>query len=187
MNNRYFLMRHGESEANVENLIISYPGTGCRKYGLTKRGRQQARISALESGLGPETLIVASDFLRAQETAQIVGEVLACRPPTIDERLRERFFGQLEATSAANYEQVWLQDEIDPASPLCGAEPAALVMERMSAVVEHLESVDVGQTLLLVSHGDPLRFLQLWAAGRSSREHQSLEHFGPAEIRPLKP
>ena len=187
MHNRYFLMRHGESEANVADLIISYPETGCKRYGLSKQGRQQVRLSALESGLGSDTLIISSDFLRARETAQIAAEVLACRPPVTEERLRERFFGQLEGSSSANYEQVWAQDEIDPGAPLLGAEPAHAVMERMGAVIEHLEVVDVGQTILLVSHGDPLRFLQLWAAGRQAQEHQSLPHFAPAEIRPLRP
>jgi probable phosphoglycerate mutase len=186
MNNQYFLMRHGESEANVAGLIISYPETGCKRYGLSKRGRQQARLSALESGLTSDTVILSSDFLRARETAQIVAEVLACRPLAKEERLRERFFGQLEGSSASNYESVWRQDEVDPAHPWMGAEPAARVMERMSSVIQHLERVDTGRTFLLVSHGDPLRFLQLWVAGRKEHEHQSIAHFGPAEIRPLE-
>ena len=71
MHNRYFLMRHGESEANVADLIISYPETGCKRYGLSKQGRQQVRLSALESGLGSDTLIISSDFLRARETATL--------------------------------------------------------------------------------------------------------------------
>ena len=186
MNNRYFLMRHGESEANLADLIISYPGTGCKRYGLTKQGRQQARLSALDSGLGAETLIFTSDFLRARETAQIAGEVLACRPPVLEERLRERYFGQMEGASSANYEQVWRQDELYPNAPLFGEESSGLVSERMCAVIEHLERVDSGQTILLVSHGDPLRFLQLWSAGRQLHEHMSIQHFGPAEIRALE-
>lgn len=183
MNNRYFLMRHGESEAMLAGLVVSSPEVGCRRYGLSPQGKKQARVSAVQSGLGSDTIIISSDFVRARETAQIAAEVLGCSPPKLEEDLRERHFGELEGASSTNYEQVWRQDELDPDHPLYGVESVAQVMARVSRVVEHLEAVDSGQTFLLVGHGDPLRFLQMWAAGIP--RNQPIQHFAPAEIRGL--
>ena len=52
--------------------------------------------------------------------------------------------------------------------------------------MNRLESRFDDQTLLLVSHGDPLRFLQLLMADRSLKEHLRVALFRPAEIRALE-
>ena len=183
MKNRYFLMRHGESEAMLADLVVSSPEIGCHRYGLSSQGKQQARASALQSGLGADTRILCSDFVRARETAQIAAEVLGCPPPVFEPALRERHFGELEGTSASNYPQIWQHDAIDPDSPPFRVESSRQVTRRLSQVVEQLESRGSAQTFLLVGHGDPLRFLQMWAAGLPLT--QSIPHFGPAEIRAL--
>jgi hypothetical protein len=43
LKNRYFALRHGQSEANVENIISSLPARGTTIHGLTQLGREQAR------------------------------------------------------------------------------------------------------------------------------------------------
>ncbi|MFN8610127.1 MAG: histidine phosphatase family protein [Vulcanimicrobiota bacterium] len=183
MNNRYFLMRHGESLANLADKIISSPETGCQDYGLSVLGQEQARRSAEASGLGPDTHVLSSDFLRTRQTAEIAARVLGCAAPGLEARLRERFFGPWEGTSARNYQPVWDRDEADDNEP--GVESAADLTSRLVALIEELEARQKGRCYLLVSHGDPLRFLQLWRLGLPTTAHQSLVHFAPAEIRPL--
>ena len=46
--NKYLIMRHGESEANVAGLIVSDPAIGCERYGLTELGRQQVLRSVTD-------------------------------------------------------------------------------------------------------------------------------------------
>ncbi|MBX3167776.1 MAG: histidine phosphatase family protein [Candidatus Eremiobacteraeota bacterium] len=179
--NRYFLMRHGESLANLAGKIISSPEHGCAGYGLSELGREQAQRLASQSGLGPETRVLCSDFLRARETAEIAAAALGCAPPVLEPRLRERFFGPWEGSSADNYEPVWKNDQLDEDEQ--GVESARQLTARLSSLIEELENRETGQCFLLVSHGDPLRFLQLWALGRPTREHQSIRHFSPAEVR----
>lgn len=177
-------MRHGESLANLADKIISAPENGCDGYGLSELGREQAQRLALASGLGAETRILCSDFLRTRQTAEIAAAALGCSPPVLERRLRERFFGRWEGTSAANYEPVWQRDEKEEGGD--GVESPAELTARLSAIIEELEGRESGRCFLLVSHGDPLRFLQLWALGRPTREHQSIRHFAPAEVRPLR-
>lgn len=186
MRNHYFLMRHGESLANLAGRIISDPQTGCAGYGLSERGRRQVRRSITRSGLGPGTRIIASDFLRTRETAAIVAAALGCPRVRLAKALRERFFGDFEAKASSNYEKVWQQDLIQPNGTFHGVESAARLTLRLRTLLSRLESTCSGESILLVSHGDPLRFLQVWAANRPLSEHLKIPLFAPAEIRPLR-
>jgi len=74
--NNYYLLRHGQSEANVAGLIVSGE-EGLTRYGLTAQGRKQATAAAqqLQSLLAERSTAVhvfSSDFLRAFQTAEIV-------------------------------------------------------------------------------------------------------------------
>lgn len=183
--NCYFLMRHGESMANLADRIVSLPENGLQDYGLSVLGREQAASSAASSGLGPDTLLVASDFLRTRQTAEIAARALGATSITFDAGLRERAFGQLEGQSGDDYLKVWQEDEKDPEHTLFGVESARALADRLGAVLERLEQEYRGRTILLVSHGDPLRFLQLQSSGRPLTEHLRVRLFSPAEVRPL--
>ncbi|MDN6400286.1 MAG: histidine phosphatase family protein, partial [Brachybacterium sp.] len=97
MNSDIWVLRHGESTANVEGLIVSVPGPrALAEVGLTPRGREQARQAgrgAIDQGLGADTLVISSDFARARQTAEEFAGVLGAREPRLDPRLRERCFG----------------------------------------------------------------------------------------------
>lgn len=179
-------MRHGESMANLADRIISLPENGLQNYGLSDLGREQAASNAISSGLGPDTLVVASDFLRTRQTAEIAVRALGATSITFDAGLRERAFGQLEGQSGDDYLKVWQEDEKDPEHTLFGVESARTLADRLGAVLERLEQEHHGRTILLVSHGDPLRFLQLHAASWPLTRHLAVRLFTPAEIRPLE-
>ena len=178
-------MRHGESQANQKNLIISDPNVGCRLYGLTAKGREQARQAAADSLLDRNTVIIASDFLRTKETAKTVQDALRCKPPVFEKGLRERFFGKLEGDSGTRYTEVWDKDSLDSVQTLYGAESPKHLALRLARTMEKIEAQYQGQTILLVSHGDPLRFLQLTMAKRPLTQHLQVALFKPAEIRAL--
>jgi broad specificity phosphatase PhoE len=51
-------MRHGQSLANQQGIIVSDPVSGVlEEYGLSVVGRRQAEESAQSSGLNQDTLI----------------------------------------------------------------------------------------------------------------------------------
>jgi len=185
MTNHYYLMRHGESQANRANLIISDPSVGCTLYGLTDLGRQQVRESAKKSGLGSGTVVVCSDFLRTRETAKLAKETLRSQSLLVEEGLRERLFGKLEGDSGRRYEELWAHDNVDSIHTKFGAESPLHLASRLKRTMERLEQQFQNTTILLVSHGDTLRFLQLAMAGRPLTEHLQIALFKPAEIRAL--
>jgi probable phosphoglycerate mutase len=135
MKNRYFLMRHGESQANKQRLIISDPATGCKLYGLTAKGREQAKESVAKSGLSKHTIIVSSDFARARETARIAQDTLRSPEIVLRQGLRERFFGKLEGRPTDEYGKVWAHDDVDSLHTPFGAESPRYLAHRMCKVV----------------------------------------------------
>ena len=132
-------------------------------------------------------MICSSDFSRARQTAEIVRAHLGAAEVIIAEALRERCFGDLEGTSAANYARVWAGDEAGSqgGGTCCGVEPAAAVLDRVTALVADLERRYSGRDILLVSHGDTLQILQAGFQRLDPSLHRRLPPLNTAEIREL--
>ncbi|QFU01425.1 Phosphoserine phosphatase 1 [Halomonas sp. THAF5a] len=182
--NRYLLMRHGHSQANQEGRIISSPSLGLTGFGLSPRGRAQLDTLLADWRWARPQRILHSDFLRTAETAGRVAEhfglSLAAEP-----RLRERHFGALEGQSDARYAEVWALDAQDSTHRQGGVEAVAEVAARMRAVIDALEARHEGETILLVSHGDPLQILLTALEGRALSLHREREPLAPASITAL--
>ena len=84
--NKYFVMRHGESENIVKGVMDL---TGDPNNHLTKKGREEATNAA--NNLKHIDLIISSPFVRTSETAEIVHQSLKLPEDTlvIDSRLHE--------------------------------------------------------------------------------------------------
>lgn len=188
LRNRYFVMRHGESEANVLGVAVGDPQRGVEGFGLTDLGRRQAAEAARafkESYAPPvnKTEIVASDFRRTRETAELLAQTLGDRIPVrAMAGLRERGFGELEGkdheTLAALLEKVGIETLIKR----YGCERAQSVEHRVVRVIRGLEEEKQGKTVLLVSHADPIQFLMGAFAGLDVSEHERIAPLGYAEI-----
>ena len=184
--NRYHVMRHGQSQANVAGLIVSsIDRDRAGDFGLTETGRRQVLAAAAGCGLPADTVICASDFRRAAQTAAIMRECLGAPAVTAAPALRERFFGDWDGTSTANYARVWAADAASPPDPGHGVETAAAVLDRATALVAGLEQRCTGRDILLVSHGDTLQILQAGFRQIDPAAHRGLPHLETAEIRSL--
>ncbi|MBB3329707.1 putative phosphoglycerate mutase [Halomonas campaniensis] len=183
MHNRYLLMRHGHSQANARGLIISSPERGLDDFGLSPRGEAQLEGLLADWAWPTPTRLLHSDFLRTTQTAARVAARfgLALEAET---RLRERHFGELEGGTDDGYARVWAHDARDPAHGEYGVEPVAAVARRMCEVIDALERRHAGETILLVSHGDPLQILLTALEGRALTRHREREPLAPASITP---
>jgi len=188
LRNRYFAMRHGHSIANQQGIIVSHPDNGRDRFGLSELGRVQVKQSLQSFGLlDANTIIVSSDFSRARESADITSALLNGEASiTLDSRLRERNFGELELTPDSGYVDVWQQDAKDPDSQLRGVESVNQVMSRVTSVVAEYEDRYADATILLVSHGDALQILQTAFARLDGSSHRQLDHLHTAQIRQLQ-
>jgi broad specificity phosphatase PhoE len=186
LRNRYFAMRHGQSLANERRLIISHPENGVlQKYGLSETGRRQAAVAAENSGFSRDVRIYSSDFSRALQTAEIVRSEVGAGGVVVTALLRERYFGDWEQTSSANYEKVWQFDRRTQDRHENNVEPLASVWARTRRLIAAIERSYQNQDILLVSHGDTLQILQAGLGGYGLSQHRELLQLETAEIRRL--
>ncbi|RTR04524.1 histidine phosphatase family protein [Halomonas nitroreducens] len=174
-------MRHGHSEANARGIIISTPKRGLASFGLSPRGEDQLAALLAEWPAPAPTRLLHSDFLRTRDTAERVASHFGLHPQA-EPRLRERHFGGLEGQPDTRYGEVWARDARDPAHRLHGVESVERVAVRMRAVIDALEARCRGETILLVSHGDPLQILLTSLAGRPLSEHRDRPPLAPASL-----
>ena len=192
MNNTYVVMRHGQSLANVAGIILSNREEGKKNgYTLSPEGEEQVRRSvshSKENGvLDKNVVIISSPFSRCVRTAEIAKEVLGVdRDIIIDERLRERWFGDWEKMSDGNYGEVWADDARDPSHTIANVESVRAVQERALALLGDLESRFGGKTILLVSHGDVLQFLQTGLQERLPAPRRDIPPLKTAEVRKIE-
>lgn len=185
-----WVLRHGESTANVEGLIVSVPGPRALvEVGLTELGREQARAAATEGlsqGLGPDTIVVSSDFARALQTAQEFAAGIGAAAPRVDERLRERSFGSHDEGPASAYDAIWQVDR-ERGTHEDGVEQVADVVTRVGAVLREADgwAAEAQAPVVLVAHGDVLQIALAVGAAMDPQDHRDVPHLGNAELRPV--
>lgn len=184
--NQYFVMRHGESENNVQNILSSDVDAN---YGLTEAGKAAVRKAVNE--LGAIDLIVASPFKRTKETARIAAEALgyASDKVVFEPRLGESGFGVYSGKNIDEYHAAF-PDRIERFTQAPeGGETYADIRKRMGDVVSELERAYAGKKILVISHGTPLWLLVALSRGLSSHEAIALratEYPDKAQLIPLE-
>jgi len=88
---RFILVRHGETSANRRRVFAESDDIPLTETG---RGQSEQLAHRLAREFRPEVL-VSSDFLRARETALIVGRILGLTPEPVS-GIHERDFGALK-------------------------------------------------------------------------------------------
>jgi isoleucyl-tRNA synthetase len=167
--NRYFVMRHGEAQSNVDGILDSYNDPNNH---LTDKGRQGVRASAEELHNKHIDLIVASPLVRTQETAKIVQHELALPDAALmtDERLRETDLGVYSGKSQEEWQQSYVSMADRFARGAEGGETFADVRRRVGEALFDIEKRYTGKNVLIVSHGNPLWLMTQVALRRDSKD-----------------
>ena len=154
---KIFLIRHGESEANVANRINDDP---TRPVNLTERGRAQAEAASGELRAVRFTHAYASEFPRAQQTAKILLRHHTC-PLLIDARINERKTGMDGLPVEAFHELM----RIDPlrTRPEHG-ESFLEQMERLRSFLDDIAALHPEGIIMAVSHENPILAAQALSA-----------------------
>lgn len=179
--NRYLLMRHGHSQANQQGVIVSSPERGIENFGLSEYGEQQLAQLVADWQWPVPTRVVHSDFLRTRQTAAHVAARFGL-VPSVDTRLRERHFGELEGQGDDRYPSIWALDAEDAEHRHYQVETLSGVASRMQAVIAAWEQQVSGETILLVSHGDPLQILLTALANKPLTQHREQPALLPASV-----
>ena len=163
--NTYTIIRHGESESNVQNIVSSKIDN---PHHLTERGRAQV-VEAAQKLKGKKIdLIISSPFVRTTETAEIVAAELAIPKGEIifDERLKEPDFGVFDGKPTAEYHACFESDE-EHFAKNCpgGGENLSDVKKRAGDFLYDIDKKYTGKNILIVSHDYTLWLMQTAVQG----------------------
>lgn len=172
-----YIVRHGQTEANVKDLL-----SGQSESSLTQEGRKQARVLAETLKGVAFDVIFSSDLSRATQTAEIIKLERKLIINT-NKLLRERNFGKHEGKDKKVYreenkdafeklqtltdEEKWnfkTSDDIESDQEIAG---------RLLTGLREIAVTYPGKTVLVVGHGGTMRAL--------------LAHLGWASLRELPP
>jgi len=153
---RLLLMRHGEAESNVSEIVSSGP-EGHRVH-LTEKGKEMAEAAAKKLGKEKISAIYSSPYTRTQETAGIVAVALGL-PVITDERIKESEFGQMNGKSPKEFYKAFPSPIDRWTNAPAGGENFSQLRKRMMDFVREISAKHAGETVLVVSHGDPLYVL----------------------------
>lgn len=166
MTARLVLLRHGQSEWNLENRF-----TGWRDVALTEDGQteaQQAGQRIAEAGIHFD-LLFTSTLKRAVDTAEIAlnaaGQPGLLKSMIRDEALNERDYGDLtgqnkdEARARFGEEQVLIWRRSYDVPPPGGESLQDVLEKRVRPYYERLIKTELEQEkdVLIVAHGNSLR------------------------------
>lgn len=172
---RLYLARHGQTAWNLERRL-----QGGTDVPLDDVGREQAR-SLADSLRGRISAVLASDMLRAQETARIVAGALQLPLLALDADLRERGNGVFEGLTheecSARYPEVWAARAADRNVAPPGGEEHALILARMQRGLERSVALLSGRhaDALIVGHGGSLRMFLELVSGHPQRRLANTE------------
>jgi broad specificity phosphatase PhoE len=158
---RLILIRHGESLANAERRFTHGPHEP-----LSRKGREEAvlRGRLIAKRFDPVALY-ASPFVRALETARLVGAALGLEPVVV-EALREQDFGSLRGKGydAVREDPTWHSDRwrFRPG----GGETLEEVFHRVGPALDEIADRHLGEQIVVVSHGGVMAALHAWTTVR---------------------
>jgi isoleucyl-tRNA synthetase len=185
--NEYVLMRHGESESNINGVI------SCNKDnvdGLTTLGKTQVEESA--SSLEGIDLIIHSGFQRTRETAEITAAKFEGVEVIEDDRIKELDLSDdYEGKSWDSYSEKFSNWSDRYTKVIKDIENRRDVQKRMGEFIHDLESKYSGKKILIVSHAGPLFGLECAVMGLNVEQSEfyfgeGKAYFGNAETRVQK-
>lgn len=181
--NKYWAMRHGESE----NIIFKIVDSGDQNSHLTPNGKEQVARAANDLKKDKIDLIFASDLLRTKESAEIIADELGV-PVHFDKRLREVNFGGLSGRPSIEIGKIFptlesrFAGRVDEKS-----ESYRDVRTRVWNFLEETEAKHHGKNILIVSHEDAIWMLAQAALGWSEKQAAAKkEESGGTFIKPAE-
>jgi 2,3-bisphosphoglycerate-dependent phosphoglycerate mutase len=160
------LMRHGETDWNAEGIVQGQRDDAH----LTPSGVEHAVQVGRELKNAVDA-VVSSDLTRARSTAELVATACGVAVIGVDERLRERSFGDLEGRRLTELtpEVTGIREGtvVDDATRAPNGESLQELLARVTGWVHDLPALAPDGRLVVVTHGGTIRALRALAGGTS--------------------
>ncbi|HTK33342.1 MAG TPA: class I tRNA ligase family protein [Candidatus Paceibacterota bacterium] len=171
--NTYHVMRHGEADYNAKDILNSDIST---ENHLTEHGKKKVAMAIEGIKKLKIDLIIASPFMRTQETARLVKNALGLTDDQLitDERIREINLGEWDGMTLEHLLKVFPLNESRFVVHPKGGENHADVKTRVGNFLYDIESKYAGKKILIVTHGSPA--MMLIAAAQGWDREQTAEY-----------
>jgi len=159
LNNRYFLLRHGQATSNLNPRWIATWPEKQKVSRLTLKGiKQIKKDNQFFKKVGLD-FIFSSDLKRTQETAKIVSQ--ATKAPVIYKKeFRELNVGIFKNQPISNYRKYFYNHVDRFAKRPPKGENLNECEKRMFQAFQEINKKYKNKNILIVSHGDPLWLLE---------------------------
>ncbi|PIR58144.1 MAG: hypothetical protein COU71_00255 [Parcubacteria group bacterium CG10_big_fil_rev_8_21_14_0_10_38_31] len=167
--NKYFIMRHGESEHNKKNVVSSKV---LNPHHLTEKGKTD--IKGISQKVKKENIdiIFSSDFVRTKETAEVLASEIDYDKSKIifDKRIRELNTGTFDGKSPRDYHNYFttLEEKFTKAPP--EGENLIELKNRVSEFLYEIEENYQDKNILIISHEYPIWLLSAGAIGADIKQ-----------------
>jgi len=166
VNNKYFILRHGEALSNKKGIISCLP----EKFHnpLSLKGKRQIKTVVPRLKKEKIDLIFSSSVLRAGQTAEIIAKELKIKPK-YDKRLKEYNFGILNGKPIEEFRKILNPKKRFENKPSKG-ETFVEIKERMSNFLKDIDKKYSNKNILIISHEAPITQLEAKIKGVSNQE-----------------
>jgi len=171
--NKYFVMRHGETENNLNGTVSCVID---RKIHLTENGIKQIEKNISELKKNKIDIIISSPFDRTKQSAEIVSNSLGISKENIifDERLIEMQVLSYDGQTWTDYHKDFPKTEEYFNKAKDGDESYQDVKNRIMEALYEFESFYKNKNILIITHGGPAWLMFAGAKGLNKKESLDL-------------
>ncbi|MCR4322698.1 MAG: class I tRNA ligase family protein [Candidatus Azambacteria bacterium] len=195
LRNTYFMMRHGQAVFNAKHITET---SGRAENHITKKGIQESkdalvRFAKKHKGVVPD-IIIASPFLRTQETARSVAEYFGLTLDHIvtDAAIQEMDIGVFDGKPTKQYHAHFSShEELFTKRPPEARENLTDLRTRIATFIRETERRYEGKVIFIVSHEYSLWMLETALYGYdqaqtiAAKKKKGEEYIATGEIRTL--
>ena len=169
--NNYFVMRHGEADHNVNELLS---GSNNVPSHLTDSGKEKIKENAEKLKGEKIDMIFASPLFRTQETAELIAEGIGLSKDKIitEDKIKELQTGVLEGKSHHEYFKFLDSAKNSFRDAPEGGESISNIRKRVGEFIYDIDSKYENKNILIVSHESPIWMLE--AVRNGSDDSQAL-------------
>ncbi|TSC66885.1 MAG: ileS, partial [Parcubacteria group bacterium Gr01-1014_73] len=172
--NRYFVIRHGESENNVQNTLNG--NLQHNVFSLTDKGKTQIKNSSQKLIGEKIDMIFSSPFMRTKQTAEIVAQTVNISPEQIkfDNRIAEIRFGDFENKTVDEFHKFVKKGIEQFTEAPKGGENFTELKKRVGNFLSEIDTKFNGKTILIVTHEAPGWMMSSAALGLAPKQAESI-------------
>ncbi len=156
LNNKYFLLRHGQTIYQKNSVRINYPADADSTLSITEEGKEMIKNAAENLKKEKISIIFASPALRTKQSSEIAAKILGIKKINYDKRLLDIKMGEFVGKTYEEYENFFSEKSERFTKRPKGGENWNDILVRLKSFLSDIEKEYQNKNILVISHADPL-------------------------------